>query len=360
MLISNIIKRQVLDVAPYTLTLHDCPIKLNQNENPYDIPPGIKEEIFDLARDRVWSRYPDFVPDAFHTLLAKHVDWRADGVAAGNGSNELIQAILAVTMEPGASLLVVQPTFTLYKLMGTVLGGTVIEHTLNTDMTFNVEAITRSVEQQSPRIVVICSPNNPTGSVLSLNELAQICDASSGLVVVDQAYVEFGGDSAIPLLNVYDNLVVLRTFSKACGLAGLRVGYSLASAEITEQIAKAKLPYNVDFFSQAAATAVIQWWPRFHKIVDLLISERERVFAEMSQMGGVTVYRSHANFLLFETLSTPEMVFGQFVDRGILIRDVSHYPMLERMLRVTIGTPEQNDAFLDGLSEIVIEEGNAK
>jgi histidinol-phosphate aminotransferase len=344
------IKPAVQSIPPYTLAALDTPVKLNQNENPYDVPEGVKREILAYALERPWSRYPDFVPDEFLTLLAGHVGWKPDGMLAGNGSNELIQAILSITCEPGRNILICQPTFTLYKLLGTVNGAEVNEVFLRDgDLRFDLPALLDSIKKHQPSVVILCSPNNPTGSTLSLDDWRAVCEAAPGLVLADQAYVEFGGDSAIPLLSDYDNLVVLRTFSKAGGLAGLRVGYCACAPELAEQISKAKLPYNLNFFTMAAAGTIIRKWDRFTPIIEELVGERERVRAAMQTIEGVTVHPSQANFLLFETPRRPGDVFGGIYQQGVLIRDVSKYPMLGQALRVSIGTPAENDLFLKAL-----------
>jgi len=345
------IKSQVRSIPAYTLAALETEIKMNQNENPFEVPDDLKQEVLDLATKRPWGRYPEFVPDEFLALLAEHVGWKREGMLAGNGSNELIQALLSVTCEPGVRVLICQPTFTLYKLLATVYGAEVIETFLRReDMAFDVPAIVAEIERTQPAVVILNSPNNPTGTNLSLDGWRAICDAAPGLVVADQAYVEFGGDSVIPLLSEYERLIVLRTFSKAGSLAGLRVGYAACNPEIAEQIAKAKLPYNVNFFTIAAASVVLKHQDRFASVIELLRSERDRVYTRMSEMPDVRVYPSAANYLLFETPLQPDIVFRRVYDHGVLIRNVSKYPMLERALRVSIGTPEENDRFLAALA----------
>jgi len=344
------IKPLVRTLPAYTLAALETKIKLNQNENPYEIPADLKEEVLRFALERPWGRYPDFVPDEFLALLAAHVGWVREGMLAGNGSNELIQAILAVTCGPGTKVLIVQPTFTLYKLLSRINGAEVVEVSLRReDLAYDIPAVCAAIDENEPGVVILCSPNNPTGSALTLGEWRQVCERAPGLVVADQAYVEFGGDCVAPLLKEFPNLVMLRTFSKAGTLAGLRVGYCAASPDIAEQIAKAKLPYNLNFFSMAVAAMVVRNWHRFEPVIARIRSERERVYAALGNMAGVRVYPSAANFLLFETDRPPAEVFRGVYDRGVLIRDVSKYPLLGKALRVSIGTPEENDAFLSAL-----------
>jgi len=352
------IKARVRELPPYTLAALAAPVKLNQNENPYEVPDDLKEEVLRFAMRRPWGRYPDFVPDEFRALLAEHVGWVREGMLAGNGSNELIQAILAVTCGPGVKVLLCQPTFTLYRLLGGINGAEVVEVLLRReDMAFDVPEIIAAIERHRPSVIVLCSPNNPTGSALALDDWRRICDAAPGLVVADQAYVEFGGDSAMPLLADYPRLVVLRTFSKAGGLAGLRVGYAACAPDIAAEIAKAKLPYNINFLSIAAASVVVRNWARFTPVIARLREERDRLFAAMQAVRHVRVYPSAANFLLFETPRAPRDVFRAIHERGVLIRNVSAYPLLDHALRVSVGTPDEDDQFLTAL-RAVMEDGH--
>lgn len=344
------IKPVVRALPAYTLEALETKVKLNQNENPYEMPGDLKEEVLRFALERPWGRYPDFVPDEFLSLLAEHVGWVREGMLAGNGSNELIQAILAVTCGPGTKLLVVQPTFTLYKLLGRINGAQVVESYLRReDFAYDLPALLAAIEEHQPTVLVLCSPNNPTGSAVSLEDWRLICERAPGLVVADQAYVEFGGDSAIPLLNEFPRLVVLRTFSKAGTLAGLRVGYAACSPDIAEQAAKAKLPYNLNFLSMAAASVVVRNWQRFVPVIERIKQDRDRLFDELRRIPGVTVYPSAANFLLFETTKPPGEIFRRVYERGVLVRDVSRYSLLERALRVSVGTPQENAQFLAAL-----------
>src|SRR5690606_12845290 len=196
---------------------------------------------------RPWNRYPPFVAADFIAAVSETTGWPAEGVLVGNGSNELIQALLATVVEPGVSVAIPEPTFTLYRLLTTVGGGAVVTAPLAPDLEFDVDAIIRAARAPECRIVVLCTPNNPTGSALGREEIERIYDATGALVVLDQAYVEFGGFDAVPLLEGRPRLVILRTFSKALALAGLRAGYLLAHPDLVREFAKAKLPYNINF-----------------------------------------------------------------------------------------------------------------
>ncbi len=199
-------------------------------------------------------------------------------------------------------------------------------------------------------MTIVCSPNNPTGGVLPLDAVGRLCGQSDGLVVLDEAYHEFSGLSAVPLLREHRNLVILRTFSKAMALAGLRVGYLLAAPELVREIDKARLPYNLNFFSQAAALAALEEKAALETTVARLVGLRERLFADLAALPGVRPYPSRANFVLaaFET-ADPKAVFCSLYREGVLVRDVTSYPRLSRCLRMSVGSEEENAALLAGL-----------
>jgi len=347
------IKPSVRAVKAYTLAAHHASLKLNQNENPWDAPARIKDEVLRRFAERKWSQYPDFVPATLNERLAAFAGWRADGVIAGNGSNELIQAVLMVTMEPGKTLLLSQPTFTLYKQVATVLGGTVETVFLNSDLQYDTEAVVRFVDEKQPDVTIICSPNNPTGCVLDDDALRALLKTARGLVVVDEAYHEFAGHSAVPLLNEYENLIVLRTFSKAMAVAALRIGYLLAAPALVREVGKAVLPYNVNVFSQIAAEVAMENYETdLRPLVREIVAERDRLFGELSKIDGLAPVPSQANFILVKSAIDPKRIFSELLARDILIRDVSSYPMLGEYFRFSVGTPEQNDYVLKAIREI--------
>jgi histidinol-phosphate aminotransferase len=384
------IKPAVRALAPYTLALREAPIKVNQNENPWDLPKAVKRRVLAKALARPWSRYPDFDPRELLLALARFSGWRADGILAGNGSNEMIEALLLVTVGPGTKVVIPEPTFTLYALMTTILGGEPVRVALSsrgapsrtgdqgsafsapagpsgpaspeslgvTGLTYDVDALLKAREESQAPVTIVCSPNNPTGSSLALPDVERLCRASDGLVVIDEAYHEFSGRTVVPLLERHPNLVVLRTFSKAMALAGLRVGYLLASPELVREVNKARLPYNLNFFSQAAGIAALEEEAALARSVKRLVEERDRLRARLADLPGVRAWPSDANFFLLECLAADaKAVFAGLLRRGVLVRDVTSYPMLSRCLRVSVGSEEENDAFLHALGTALGEAG---
>jgi histidinol-phosphate aminotransferase len=347
------IKPEVRALCAYTLSPHRATVKINQNENPWDIPARIKEETMRRLEARQWSRYPDFVPASLHSRLAEFSDWRPDGIIAGNGSNELIQALLMVTVRPGKRVVISEPTFALYRQITTVLGGEVISVPLTRELTYDIDALQRRVKDLQPDVTIICSPNNPTGCVLSDEDLRALLTSTRGIVVVDEAYHEFAEHSAVALLRDHQNLVVLRTFSKAMAMAALRVGYLLAAPELATEISKAVLPYNLNAMSQTAAEVAVELYEdELRPLVRRIINERSRLESELSRIEGLTPVPSQANFMAVQSSIDPKRVFSELIARDILIRDVSSYPMLTDYFRLSVGTPEENDLLLVALQEI--------
>ena len=347
------IKPAVRAMRGYTLAPHRASLKVNQNENPWDAPARIKEEVVRRFTERKWSRYPEFVPADLHERLAAFAGWKPDGVLAGNGSNELIQASLMVTMAPGKRVLISEPTFLLYQQIATVLGGEVESVPLTGTLQYDNEALLRAVEERQPDVTIICSPNNPTGCVIDDDALRAMLRASRGLVIVDEAYHEFSEHSVVPLLHEHENLIVLRTFSKAMAFAALRLGYLLASPELASEIRKAVLPYSVNLFAQIAAEVAMDHYDtELRPLVKRIIAERERLFAELSKVESLTPISSKGNFMVVKSATDPRRIFTELLEHDILVRDVSGYPMLRDYFRFSFGTPEENDQILNAIREV--------
>ncbi|MFY9573537.1 MAG: histidinol-phosphate transaminase, partial [Blastocatellia bacterium] len=347
------IKGAVRRIHAYTLPPYRASIKLNQNENPYDLPDEIKQEVHRRLADRAWSRYPEFDPTKLLETLAKFAGWKPEGTLAGNGSNELIQATLMVSVGPGTRVLIAEPTFTLYRQIVTVLGGDVISVPLTGEFQFDLSAMLERASTELADVVIICSPNNPTGCRVANDDLRRLAQGFDGLIVVDEAYHEFSGATAAPLLAELPNLIVLRTFSKAMAMAGLRVGYLLTSPDLAREIHKATLPYNLNFFSATAAEVACQRYDLLEPRIKWIIAERERLLGELRSIPGIKPVPSSANFMIARTATSPETLFKELLARDILIRDVSRYPMLAEYFRVSVGTREENARLIEALKEVM-------
>lgn len=346
------IKPNVRALNAYTLAPLEARIKVNQNENPFGMPRAIKEEVLRRALAHDWARYPEFVPTALLEKLAQYTGWVPEGLMAGNGSNEMIQSVINATVEKGVRVLLPEPTFSVYRQVISVAGGEIIPVPLNEDLTFNVPRLASKIVTSKADLCLICSPNNPTGCVISGRDLASLLRNTAGLIVVDQAYLEIGGEDFVPLLQQYKNLVILRTFSKAMAMGGLRVGYCLARPELIREFNKAKMPYSLNFFSLIAAEVALENLQLLQPQIEAMQRERERLYAELQQIKGLSPVPSAANFFAVWTAVPPPDLFAELHARGILIRDVSRAPMLSQYVRISVGTPEENEALLAALKEI--------
>jgi len=331
----------VAAMTAYTLELREAEIKLNQNESAEDLPREWKERVLARMVDRPWNRYPDFESMGLRTALAKAYRYDAENILVGNGSNELLAATIAAFVGPGTPVVLPKPTFALYEKLVTVAGGSVIPIAI--DPTTGLLPLDEMLRAATPdAVVIVCSPNNPTGGVLPANGIDALL-ATGATVLFDRAYGDFAEDTLPPL---HDRLVTFSTFSKAWGLAALRIGWLVSTAPTCREIRKVKLPYSLNIISEAIAATALEDRTRRDANVARIIAERARVFAAMQAIDGVDPCPSRANFIFFR-VREPRRVFDELCRRGVLIREYAD------ALRVSIGSREQNDRFLEALPSCV-------
>jgi histidinol-phosphate aminotransferase len=346
----SLVNKRVRGLSQYHLEPREMLIKLNQNENPSDWPASIKEEVAQFCRNRPWNLYPNFVPDRLKEQLSGYTGVPPAGIIVGNGSNEMLMVLLLALMDAHSQVVICQPTFTIYRLLVNGMGGTEAIVKLKADMSFDVKGICAAVTSKPQSLLILCSPNNPTGSALGEADLRTILEAHSGILILDQAYVEFGGFNAIPLLKEFPNLIVTRTFSKAMAGAGLRLGYMLGKPEIIGEINKIKLPYNINFFSERVAEVLLTHLDYVRVKVAEIIAQRDILYAFFKSLPLENVYPSSSNFIMVRSKRKTEL-FEHLARSGILVRDVSKYPMLENCLRINAGTAEENQALQKVMKE---------
>jgi histidinol-phosphate aminotransferase len=342
------IKPAVRGMPPYNLKEASCRIKLNQNESPFAIPEEVRSEILSFAKEHTFSRYPALLAVHLTKKLSALLKVPKDWVLVGHGSNELIWALVQAVLGRGDRVVIPVPAFALLTHYPKVIEAELVEVPAKEDLSFDVERLLSEAGNPETKLVLIASPNSPTGAVLDLRDVEHICRATRGLVLLDEAYFQFAMENALSLLPKHLNLLLLRTFSKAFHLAGMRVGYLLAQPEISEAVSKCKLPFSVDALAQTAAMAMLARQNWVDEKAGYIVRERERLFQELGELPGVRPYPSQANFILFRVPDSRK-VFDGLLKQGILIRDVSHYPLLANCLRVTVGLESENDAFLEGM-----------
>jgi histidinol-phosphate aminotransferase len=357
----SLLKPTVRQASGYTLEARPVARKLNQNEAPWDPFPDLKAEILARAARADWNRYPEFAPADLKRRLANRHQWDPEGVLVGNGSNEVIQAALAATVRSGEAVLAPSPSFSLYRLLVGANEGRYVPVPLGPGFAYDVGALVEACRREQAKAIVLCSPNNPTGSVLPEGGLRRLLDQTDALLLCDEAYQDFGGGSAVPLLRESARVLVFRTFSKAMGLAGLRFGYALAHPSVVREIAKVMLPYNVNLVTLAAADVVLDHESRFAERTRSLVRERDRFVARIGGLKGITVFPGHGNFVLIRCEARPgaEVFRALLDDHGILVRDVSAAPGLAECLRISIGTREDMDATFEALQGLFPEQTGA-
>lgn len=327
-------------------------VKLNQNESPFDVPDTLKQRCMQRIERLAWNRYPINNSQLLREKLAARHRVDPDQILLGNGSNQLYQTLLTAVMSQGEPLLLTHPTFSLYELFAQIYDARIITVLHPPDESYPLDKVLENIQKKKPRLTIVCSPNNPTGSELPLPDVEKICQSAPGLVLFDEAYGEFSDREAVSLVLRNENLVVSRTFSKAFSMAGLRFGYLIAQQKVIKQLAKVNLPYNVNVFTEQVVTELLNHQSELMQHVQYLQKERDRIFSMMQRISGLTVYPSAANFLLIKAPAGLDL-FAELKKQGVLVRDVSSYPLLQNHLRVTIGSKEENDMFLKALQDIM-------
>jgi len=327
-------------------------IKLDANENPCPPPAGLMARIGASAAVLELNRYPDPAAAALRRVLADRCGWTREGILLGNGSDDLILLLLAACGGEGATLLVPTPTFSMYRHIALSLGWRVEEVPLTPAFELDQAELLKRASSCSPRLSVFASPNNPTGNLFDRGIMERYLRAAPGIVVIDEAYHDFAGQSVVDLLARHRNLVVLQTLSKI-GLAALRLGILLAAPQVVAELNKVRLPYNVGSFSQVAAQTVLENPVFLEGQIRMILAERERLAAALSRLPGVTTFPSDANFILLRTDRPSRDVFEALMRRGVLVRDLGGNPgMLHRCLRVTVGLKAENDSFLEAMHDV--------
>jgi histidinol-phosphate aminotransferase len=321
-------------------------VKLDANENPYGPSPLAIEA---LARYPYYAIYPDPDQTLLRRALASYTGQPVERILCGNGSDELIDLIMRLFVEPGDGVVEAPPTFGMYAFNTGVVAGKRVAVPRDEDFRVDVEAIAEAVISNQAKLVFLPSPNNPDGSVLPRRSVEQLLELPA-VLVVDEAYAEFSGESVIDLVGQAPNLIVLRTFSKWAGLAGLRLGYGLIPEPIIEHLWKIKPPYNINMAAQAAAIASLEDREYLLRNVRTIVAERERVFAELQAIRGLRPYPSRANFILMEVEGDARGLKQALERQGILIRYYNKRG-LQQCVRVSIGKPEDNDRLLAALRE---------
>lgn len=331
----------------------DVAVRLNTNESPLPPPAEWTDRLIEQVRRIAWNRYPDRGVTALRAALAGLHGVRADQVFCANGSNEVLQSLCLAYGGPGRKVAVFEPTYALHSHIAHLTGTAVAEGQRRPDFSLDLDAVRDVIAEAQPILTFLCSPNNPTGMADDPAAVRAVLDAAPGLVVVDEAYGQFADWSAMELVDDDRPLVVTRTFSKTWSMAAARLGYLVGPAPVVAALERVALPYHLDALKQAAGCLAVEFVGQMEERVGLIVRERQRILAAFGRMA-VTAWPSQSNFVLFRPDSRKgSEVWQGLLDRGVLVRDTSGWPGLAGCLRVTVGTPEENDRFLSALEEVL-------
>lgn len=348
-----LVRPEVADLEPYDPGFVECRVNLSANESTWPRPEALERDVREALVATPLNRYPDPMANGLRDALAAWHGVDRSQVVVGNGGDELIFDLLLAFGGPGRTVLDMPPTFSVYDIYGRLVGSTVVAVPRDPE-TFEPSWDEVLAAARTADVAVLTTPNNPTGNTVALGRVEALCEACPGVVLVDEAYGEFAPsmESAAALLDRHHNLCVLHTLSKAFGMAGARVGYILASPELVDVFAAVRQPYTVNVLSQAAATAVVEGRGLALAAVADVVAERGRLTEGLRSLG-LRVWDSEANFVLVRVPDAHAVRERLARDFSILVRDLSSAPGLEDCLRVTVGTPEEDDAVLDALRQIL-------
>lgn len=354
-LIEQWIKPEIRSMSAYHVADAQGMIKLDAMENPYDWDDSIVESWMETLRNVHLNRYPDPGADQVKQQLRDVMSIPASqDIVLGNGSDELIQLLALAVSAPGKTLLTVEPGFAMYRQISLVTELSFQSVALTADFDLDMPELLSQIEKQQPALVFLAQPNNPTGNLFGEDKLRQVIEAAPGLVVIDEAYTPFTDADYLNLADEYDNVLVMRTLSKA-GLAGLRLGLLIGNPRWIAEFEKIRLPYNIGVLTQASAEFALKHFDVLRQQTNLIREERANLYQELSNIDGLTVWNSEANFILFRTQSgQAKTIFEGLRARHILIRclDGAH-PLLKDCLRVTVGSAAENEAFLKALRTVL-------
>jgi histidinol-phosphate aminotransferase len=340
-------------MAGYHSPQADVKVRLNTNEAPEPPPAAFTERLADELRNVEWHRYPDRAATELRSAIAEFHGVGPDHVFAANGSNEVLQTLCLTYGGSGRSAAVFEPTYALHSHIARITGTRVVVGERTDDFGLDLAEVARVVGTARPEITFLCSPNNPTGLVESEETVRAVLEIASGLVIVDEAYGQFSPWSALTLVSDDRPLVITRTYSKTWSMAAARLGYLIGPAWLVEQLDKVVLPYHLDVVKQIAGRLALDYRAEMDARVAALVEERGRLTTRLADLP-LDVWPSGANFLLVRpTTVAGDELWQQLLERSVLVRNFASWPRLEGCLRITVGTPEEDDALLTALEEIL-------
>lgn len=332
-------------------------IKLDANENVFIELDWLRERINEAIQSCIVTRYPDNLYVEARDSLAKYLNIKTGQILLGNGSDDVLDAIVHAFLDNTSELITAEPTFSMYEFLTKIIGAKYVVTLLDDNFELNSEEILASMSGKT-KIIIVSSPNNPTGNQFSSEKLKEIIESTDRIVVIDEAYVDFAEYNLLDWISKYDNLIITRTFSKSWGLAGLRVGYAASNEETISFLKNVQKPYSLNIVGQAIIPEIINSIDYIDETIRKIKNERKWLEAAYQTVDNMKMYPSVTNFFLLRILTekfTTKTLIEQLIKKGIIIRDRSDQPLLQNCVRITIGTREMNEYVISSLKKILGE-----
>jgi histidinol-phosphate aminotransferase len=363
MKIEELVRKEVFELHLYEVenvlvrTLDERVVKLDLNENFAAAIDVMENLLLDACRDIDVRVYPPPYGGMAIKAISNFLGFSESEISVGNGADEVLDLLMKVLVKKDSKVLVVEPTFTMYTYFTQLYGGRKVTVLLRPNFELDIDAILKEIDKETG-LLILCSPNNPTGNQFKEGDIEKILREFNGVVVVDEAYVDFAKYTTIDWVRNFDNLVVLRTFSKAFGLAGVRFGFLVSNKSIVEYVKRVTSPFNVNIVTQRLIALALKNWKYFKERIQYVIREREWLRNNLAKIDGITPYPSDANFILFKVTKnnlTSSIVTKRLENRNVLVKDRGNLPLLTNCIRVTVGTRDMNETFLSALEEALEE-----
>ncbi|NVM53583.1 MAG: histidinol-phosphate transaminase [Candidatus Helarchaeota archaeon] len=332
-------------------------LKLDANENVFIEPNWLREKINEAVQSCIVSRYPDNLYVDARNSLAKYLNIKPDQILLGNGSDDILDVIVHAFLDNASELITAEPTFSMYEFLTKIIGAKYVVTLLGKNFELNSEEILASISDNT-KVIILSSPNNPTGNQFSSEKLQKIIESTDGVVVIDEAYVDFADYNLVDWVSKYNNLIIMRTFSKSWGLAGLRVGYAVSNEEMINFLKNVQKPYSLNIIGQAIIPVIINSISYIDETIQKIKEERKWLESAYQTVDNLKMYPSRTNFFLLRILKeefTADKLIKQLMEKNIIIRDRSDQPLLKKCVRITIGTHDMNEYVITSLKKILGE-----
>ncbi len=348
---NDLIKESVVNLKPYKVIEESYNIKIDANESPYNIFEYIGNVVLTKLAKQKLNRYPDNESSQLKNALSQYTKVEEENILCGNGSDELLKIIVDTFVDKGDTVVTHSPSFAMYKVMTEIAGGELLEVDGDEDFSIDIDQIISKSNESKAKVIFLCTPNNPTGRIINRKDILKVLENTSAIVVVDEAYFEFFGETVIDKIKDYKKLIVLRTLSKAFGLAGLRVGYGVASKELIEIISKVKVPYNLNSISQCIGETVLDNKEIAFEYIEVLREERDKLFSKLKRIDGIQAIPSKSNFILIRASKYQDLI-KRFKEAKIQVKGFGTVGPLKNCIRLTVGTDKENIEVLRILKEV--------